>query len=98
MHIQVRARNAAIKLRDILIPACPTVSHKGKPHKVLPVCFISNEDPNQPVVIYSLPPQSKDIGIPRFIDDIPIQSKAWEGPAPKDIQKLAMKAFAARKK
>lgn len=98
MHIQVRARNVAIKIRDMLLPACPTVMKANKPHKILPVCFIHNMDPRKPEVHYALPPTSKKIDIPSEMDGIKIVNKSWEGPAPKGIQDMALKVFGARKK
>lgn len=96
MHPDVKKKNAAIKLRDILMPACPTRLVKGKPYKVLPVCFIHHPvDMADPILVYALPPKSKSVKVPLEIDGFKTHQKKWEGPAPKETQNMALKVFKA---
>lgn len=89
---------ACMKLRDLLLPACPTIKVKGKLNKVLPVCFIQfSVNQAEPIIVYALPPGSKPIAVPSEIQGFQTHKKVWEGGAPKEIQDLALKAFGAKK-
>lgn len=98
MHPRAKVRNAAILVRNKLIPACPVIKHRGKIQKVLPVVVIHQPDPlTDPIIQYALPEGSKEVKIPEQVLGFKVVAKLWEGPAPKDIQKLALRLFGAKK-
>jgi len=93
MHRKTEARNAAIKLRNRLMPAMPVITNaRGKKDKILPAVWVYMEGES---VKYAIPDGSKAVEIPLEINGIPIIKEAWTGPATKDVQAMALKAFPA---
>jgi hypothetical protein len=86
----------AAKVRDLLRPVMPMATIAGKRGKIKPVVFIQNIEGTR-TVYYAVPEGTKLPQIPSELHGISIKSKAWEGPAPEDVQKLALKAFGAKK-
>lgn len=83
---------AAKAIRDKLIPVMPIMTIAGKRGKVKPVVFVQYIEGTR-TVLFAVPEGTKLPSMPAALYEIPIKQKDWEGPAPKDVQKMAMKAF-----
>ncbi len=88
---------AAKQIRDLLAPSMPMVTVKGKRGKMKPVVFVQCLDGITRTVQWAFPEGMKPPSIPNELYGIEIKRKQFEGPAPKDIQKLGMKLFGAKK-
>ncbi len=91
--IKTPEERAAIRLRDLLIPLCPTVVKDGKRHRILPVCYISLLESGEKVLRYSVPPNSKEADIPDFMNGFKAIRHEWKGGADKKTQDMALKYF-----
>lgn len=83
----------ATKVRDMLRPSMPLVTSRGRKGKLKPVSFCQRQLDGEYIVYWAVPEGTKLPNIPTVLYNIQIKQKKWEGPAPDDIQKLAMKAF-----
>jgi hypothetical protein len=87
---------AAKSIRDKLIPVMPIITVAGKRGKVKPVCFVQLSEGIR-TVLFAVPEGTQLPEIPTELYGIEIRQKAWEGPAPRDVQNLALKAFGGKK-
>lgn len=96
MHPRTKVRNAAVQIRDKLIPLMPIRDRGGKKYKVLPVVYIHHFPPNEPIIYWAIPEGTKlTVEIPNKINGVSIKQKPWGEPAPIEEQAMALKVFPA---
>jgi len=87
---------AATAIRDKLQPIMPVATIAGKRGKIKPVVFVRFEDGKRHV-LFAVPEGTNLPEIPKELYGIEIKQKDWEGPAPKDVQAMALKVFGGKK-